>query len=152
MKRFLLLLATCLLFAVSLNAQLDSTKTAAPYTDTIDGKVVFTVVQVQAQFPGGTEGWRKYLEKNLNANLGAEYIPLKRKQKSAKQTVTVSFIVDTEGTISEVMVMNGNEVHPKLAEEAIRVIKSGPKWIPATQNGKNVAYRQKQNISWIVEQ
>jgi len=34
--------------------------------------------------------------------------------------------------------------------EAVRVIKKGPKWQPAIQNGRNVIYRQKQNITFEV--
>jgi len=36
------------------------------------------------------------------------------------------------------------------AEEAVRVIKNSPSWIPAVQNNKNVNYRQKQNITFQV--
>jgi protein TonB len=110
----------------------------------------FTSVQVEAKFPGGTSAWRKYLEQNLNASVGSRYIKLKRGEQSARQTATVSFLVDKEGNISEVEVVNPNEVHPKVAAEAMRVIKNGPKWTPAVQDGKNVIYRQKQNITFEV--
>jgi protein TonB len=35
-------------------------------------------------------------------------------------------------------------------EEAVRVLKNGPKWVPATQNEKNVIYRQRQAIVFLV--
>lgn len=112
---------------------------------------VFTATMTTAKFPGGIKGWNKYLQQNLKAELGAEYIKLKRKQKEVRQIALVSFLVDTTGNISEVECVNAGEVHPKLAEEAIRVIQEGPKWIPAELNGKKVIYRQKQSIIWAVQ-
>ena len=60
----------------------------------------------------------------------------------------VSFLVDTSGNIFEVQILNSEEVQRKLAAETVRVIKEGPKWLPATQNGKKVIYRQKQSVTW----
>lgn len=110
----------------------------------------FTSVQVEARFPGGTSAWSKYLEQNLNTSVASKYIKLKRGEQSARRTATVEFLVDKEGNISEVRVVNPDEVHPKIAAEAMRVIKNGPKWIPAIQDGRNVIYRQKQNITFEV--
>ena len=60
--------------------------------------------------------------------------------------------MDKEGTTSDIRVVNENDVHPKLAAEAVRVIRDGPKWKPAVQNGGNVIYRHKQGISWVGQQ
>lgn len=109
-----------------------------------------TSVQVEARFPGGTKAWAKYLENNLNTSVATKYIKLKKGEQVASETAIVSFLVDKEGNISEVTILNPAEVHPKIAAEAIRVIKEGPKWTPAIQNGKNVYYRQKQNITFQV--
>jgi periplasmic protein TonB len=146
MRRFVSL-AMCLFFTSFTFAQNDTTAVGVD-TDSLD--VIFTVVQQEAQFPGGLEGWAKYVQANLNAELGAKYIPLKKGQKTAKQTVVVNFIVDKEGNISNVSVVNYDAVHPKLAEEAMRVIKQGPKWTPARQNDRPVISRKRQNISWVV--
>lgn len=129
-------------FSMHVFAQTDS----LPANDN-DYDKEFKKVDVEAKFPGGQQGWIKYLQKNLNADLGAEYLNPK-KHKPVRQTVIVSFLVDKEGKITEVKVLNENEVHPKLAEEAIRVIKQGPDWIPAEQDGRKVIYRQKQSITW----
>ena len=109
----------------------------------------FKTVQTEAQFRGGVKGWQRYLETNLNVDLGAKYLKPKRGQTITQQAL-VSFLVDTLGNISEVQILNLGEVHPKLAAEAVRVIKEGPKWVPATQNGKKVTYRQKQAVTWQV--
>lgn len=143
MKKNLCLFLFILIAAVA-HAQKDSTSNQQ--------NEVFTSTMVTAKFPGGIDGWNKYLQKNLKAELGAQYIKIKRKQKEVKQIAIVSFLVDTSGNIFEVQCVNADEVHPKLAEEAIRVIKEGPRWVPAEINGKKVIYRQKQSITWVVQQ
>lgn len=112
----------------------------------------FTSVQVEAYFPGGLSAWRRYLEQNLKTELGSKYIKIPKGQKSARQTVVVSFVVDVDGSISDVKADNENEVHPKIAAESVRVIRSGPNWVPAQLNGKKVKYRQKQTITWVVDE
>ena len=68
---------------------------------------------------------------------------------SGKYSVLVSFVVDKEGNISEVKAEHtpgfGTEA------EAIRIIKKGPKWQPAIQNGRKVAYRVKQQVTFQVD-
>jgi periplasmic protein TonB len=113
----------------------------------IDTDKEFKTVQIEAQFPGGTKGWINYLQTNLKAELGAKYLNPK-KGETIRQTVIIAFLVDKEGKISEVEVINPDEVHKKLAAESVRVIKEGPNWKPAVQDGKKVMYRQKQSITW----
>ena len=99
----------------------------------------FKKVETPAEFPGGPKGWRKYLEQNL------EY-PKKAYKKKIQGAVRVQFIVKPDGTVSEVQALN--DPGGGLAEEAVRIIESGPKWKPATQNGKKVIYRHIQSITF----
>jgi protein TonB len=113
----------------------------APKHPDIDEIVVN--VQIQAQFPGGLEGWKRYLERNLNKDL-----PSENGAPPADYTVIVSFIVDRSGNISDVKAENDPGYGTK--QEAIKVILKSPKWTPAIQNGREVVYRQKQNITFRV--
>ena len=106
---------------------------------------VFTVVQIPAEFPGGLPAWIKYLERNLNRDL-----PVENGAPPGKYTVIVSFIVDKTGGISEVKAENDPGYGTK--DEAVRVIKRGPNWKPAVQNGRNVIYRHKQSITFMVSE
>ena len=106
---------------------------------------VFTVVQIAAEFPGGLAAWQKYLERNLNRDL-----PVDNGAPPGKYTVTVSFIVDKTGVISDVKAENNPGYGT--ADEAVRVIRKGPNWKPAVQNGRNVIYRHKQNITFEVSE
>jgi protein TonB len=104
---------------------------------------VFTVVQIPAEFPGGLPAWQKYLQRNLNSD-----IPVQNGAPEGKYTVYVTFIVDKTGVISDVNAENDPGYGTK--DEAIKVIKKGPNWKPAVQNGRNVIYRHKQGITFVV--
>ncbi|BDQ13198.1 energy transducer TonB [Sediminibacterium sp. TEGAF015] len=106
---------------------------------------IFTVVQIPAEFPGGLPAWAKYLERNLNRDL-----PVENGAPPGKYTVVVSFIVAKDGSISDVVAENDPGYGTK--NEAVRVITRGPKWKPAVQNGRNVIYRHKQSITFMVSE
>lgn len=104
----------------------------------------FTTVQVEAKYPGGPAAWRSYLTRNLRSDVPSENgAPAGR-----NYTVIVSFIVDKNGTVSEVKAEN--DPGYGTADEAVRVIKRSGKWTPAIQNGRNVMYRQRQQITFQV--
>ncbi len=115
----------------------------APKTQEQDYDKEFTSVQVEAKFPGGQGAWTKYLERNLN-----NQTPADNGAAPGNYTVTVSFLVDKTGNISEVKALS--DPGYGCATEAVRVIQKGPKWTPAIQNGRSVIYRQKQNIVFQV--
>ena len=103
----------------------------------------FYIVQQQAQFPGGLDAWRKFVERNLRSS-----IPTENGAAVGSYTVIVSFLVNKTGAISEVKAEN--DPGYGTAAEAVRVIQRGPAWTPAVQNGRNVIYRQKQQITFVV--
>lgn len=106
---------------------------------------VFTKVEKEAKFPGGAEGWRRYLERNLNANVAAD-----DGAATGNYTVKVQFIVDKEGNISNVQSIEVPKACPSCGPEAVKVIKRGPKWEAAVQNGRNVIYQAIQFITFQV--
>lgn len=110
-----------------------------------ESEIVFTTVQIPAEFPGGVGGWMKYLQRNLNSSL-----PVDNGAPAGKYTVIVSFIVDKNGGISDVIAENDPGYGTKA--EALRVITKGPNWKPAIQNGRAVIYRHKQSITFQVSE
>jgi protein TonB len=62
--------------------------------------------------------------------------------------VIIQFIVDLDGSLSEVKALTLHGFG--MEEEAIRVIKAGPKWEPAIQNGRKVKAYRKQPITFLV--
>jgi len=119
------------------------TKKAADAKNNTDTRsdVVFTEVQIQAEFPGGNAAWIKYLERNLQRD-----IIMKNGGPRGNYTVVVSFIVDKAGNVSDVKAENDPGYGTK--NEAIRVVANGPKWKSAVQNGKNVNSVRKQSVTW----
>ena len=108
-----------------------------------DDNKIFEKVEVEASFKGGEGAWRKYLERNLNAST-----PVDNGAPEGNYTVVVQFIVDKEGNISDVKA-NTNHGYG-MEEEAVKVIRRGPPWVPAVQNGRNVKAYRKQPITFQV--
>ena len=108
-------------------------------------KKVFVGTQIEAKFSGGAKAWNYFIEKNLNAQ-----VPWENGAPPGEYHVIVSFVVEKDGTVGEVKALN--DPGYGTAEEAIRVFKKSPKWIPAIQDGLPVRYRQKQAMTFYVSQ
>lgn len=94
--------------------------------------MVFDVVEVMPQFPGGQIAMLKYIMENMK-------YPEQAMKEGIQGRVTVRFIVEKDGSISDVKPVLS--VHPLLNKEAVRVVKSMPKWSPGKHNGKPVRVR-----------
>jgi protein TonB len=152
MKAFTFLLI-CFGFVVSGFAQTDTTFPPPPPPQksvSVNDKDVFTEVEVEAGFPGGDEGWKNFLMKNLNVDKVGENIKFPKGKKKFIETVIVKFIVNKEGNISAVSVEN-KDADSNCIAEAIRVIKMSPKWTPAKQNGRVVNAYRRQPISFFFQ-
>ena len=91
--------------------------------------MVFDVVEVMPQYPGGQIAMLKYIMENIK-------YPEQAMKEGIQGRVTVRFIVEKDGSISNVKPVLS--VHPLLDKEAVRVVKSMPKWSPGKQKGKPV--------------
>ncbi len=107
--------------------------------DTTDYNKEARTVQVEAAFPGGPAVWKFFLEKN-KFKVGVD--------SSDGKTAIVSFLVSSEGRVSEVNVENADKIDAGMARKVKSLIANGPKWIPAINYGKNVPYREKKLITW----
>lgn len=149
MKRTLVLLFVTLAFFDAV-AQ-DVPPPAVSADSTKPENVFFSKVEEEASFPGGDEGWRQFLMKNLHPERIVDLVKIPRGKKSLKQTVIVKFIVLRDGTLTEIKAENAEQVDPYCAAAAIRVIKLSPNWIPAYQNGRKVNAVRRQPISFVFE-
>ena len=87
-------------------------------------------VDKKAQFPGGPDSLKYFIERNLC------YPP---SWAELQGSVYVQFIVEKDGSISDVKVIRSLE--PPWDDEAVKVVRSMPKWIPAEKDGKAVRSR-----------
>lgn len=101
----------------------------------------------EAKFPGGNMAWKKYLEKNLDANVPVT----KDKAPYGDYTVKLEFIVTETGEINNISATKVPEHCPSCAIESVRMIKLGPKWDPMTIDGKEVTSKLVQFISFRVQ-
>jgi protein TonB len=108
-----------------------------------DENKIFDKVEIEAGFPGGEGKWRQYLERNCNGQVASD-----NGAPEGTYTTIVQFVVDKEGNISDVRPLTTHGFG--MEEEAMRVIKKGPKWTPAVQNGRNVKAYRKQPITFVV--
>lgn len=110
-----------------------------------EGVQISTEVQEEPKFDGGKEAWLSFLLKNLKMD-----IPVERGGPPGKYTVLLSFIVDKNGKVSNIEAEN--DPGYGTAEEAVRVMKLSPNWIPAKQNGKPVVYKHKHTITYVISE
>lgn len=109
--------------------------------------MIFSSTQVQAQFSdksiklvknypvfeGGIAGFYKYVGKTMK-------YPKRAKRDGVEGKVMVSFLINEQGVVIDSLVSIAQGIHPLLDNEAIRILKKCPNWIPATyEDGEPVA-------------
>ena len=93
---------------------------------------IFEVVEDQASFPGGMDALRTFLVNNLHYSIEAQ-------EKGIQGKVILNFVVEKDGSLSDIRVLRG--IDPLLDEEAVRVVKRMPRWIPGKNKGEIVRAR-----------
>ena len=109
----------CFLFmmALPMNAQSESSTK------------VYDEVDEMPSFPGGLNGLMTFLSQNM-------VYPVTAQENGVQGRVIVSFVVETDGSITDVKV--ARSVDPFLDREAMRIVKAMPKWTPGKKDGKPV--------------
>ncbi|MBL7905987.1 MAG: M56 family metallopeptidase [Bacteroidales bacterium] len=102
---------------------------SVPEQKSDDNNEVFVVVEQPPVFPGGDEARVAYVVNNIS-------YPAEAKSKGIQGTVYVTFVIEQDGTVSNVKVLRG--VHAALDKEAVRVIQTMPAWTPGKQRGNPV--------------
>lgn len=126
MKKLVFIALLSLIGMINAFAQQETTTTA---------EKVFDQVDEMPSFPGGKDAMMEFLSKNIKYPVVAE-------ENGIQGRVLVKVVVKKDGTIDSPIVVKG--VDPSLNKEAIRVVKTMPKWIPGKQKGEPV------NVSFTV--
>ena len=121
----------------------EGTKVVELPTKKSDENEIFTKVEIEAGFPGGTAAFKKYLERNLNANA-----PVENNAPPGTYTVIVKFVVSKTGANSDVTAETN--LGYGMEAEAMKIIKKSPNWTPAQQNGSIVNAYRRQPITFVV--
>ena len=102
-------------------------------TEEVFEEEIFIVVEEKASFMGGDEGtFRNWVQQRVK-------YPAIAQENGIQGKVTISFVVNTDGSVSNIEVLRTPD--RTLSDEAVRIIKSSPKWTAAKQRNKSV--RQK---------
>lgn len=91
---------------------------------------IFTAVEQMPQFPGGEAELLKYIATHIK-------YPTMAAENNIQGRVVVKFVVKKDGNVGEVVVLRGKD--PDLDKEAVRVVKTLPRFIPGKMNGQSVS-------------
>jgi TonB family protein len=125
------LLFIFLLFAMSF-AKAQTMEPAAHITLRAPTDSVYTLVETSARFPKGTKEFIRFIFMNT-------HYPELARQNRIEGQVTISFVIELDGSVDEVRVLKG--LSPDIDQEAVRVVSKSPAWEPAFQRGKPVRSR-----------
>jgi len=93
------------------------------------GAKIYSYVEKAPAFPGGSEGFSKFISSNVK-------YPTEAKKNAVQGKVMISFVVEKDGSLSEIKTVKG--IGSGCDEEAVKVMKLSPKWEPGMHNGKHV--------------
>jgi protein TonB len=114
----------------------DKDAPVVPTEDTGPGEAaapeIFTVVEEMPEFPGGAMEMMKYIQKNIQ-------YPAMAREAGISGKCFLKFVVGGDGAISDVQILKGVAGCPDCDKEAMRVVKSMPKWKAGKQNGRSVS-------------
>ena len=108
----------------------------------IEEQEIFTIVESMPEFPGGEEARMKFLLQNIK-------YPQIARESGIQGVVYVTFVVEPDGSITNVKVIRG--IGGGCDEEAVRVVKMMPKWIPGNQRGKPVRVQFNMPIKFTLQ-
>jgi TonB family protein len=102
---------------------------------------IFTIVQQQPKFPGNVNEW---LVQNI-------VYPADAKNNNIQGTVYITFVIERDGSVSNVKVLRGVVGGSSLDNESIRVVSIMPKWVPGMQNGHTVRVQYTLPIHFVLK-
>jgi protein TonB len=131
------------LLLISTNFLLAQSKVIVETRDT--SQLAFEKIEVEASVD--KQQWIDHLTKNLQSPIEKA---ARKGMKAGTYTVQVKFLVEKDGSITDVHALNDPGFG--LAKAAERVLRTGPKWKPGTQNGKIVRSYHTQPITFVIQE
>jgi protein TonB len=122
MKKVILVLAVILVCQLGFAQEV---KSESPNAE--DNLIYNTAgIEVKPDFPGGLQEFYKFIGKNYKTP----------NVKNLKGKVFVMFVIEKDGSLTDIKVLR--DIGHGTGEEAVRVLKECPKWLPGEQNGQKV--------------
>ena len=120
---------------IEINAEVDQQEVIEEYVpveveeEEVQEQEIFQIVEEMPAYPGGEQKLMEFIAK------GIKYPQIAR-ETGIQGRVFVGFVIEPDGSVSNVKVLRG--IGGGCDEEAMRVVKSMPKWKPGKQRGKAV--------------
>lgn len=105
-------------------------------------KIAYFPYQVLPEFPGGIEELFKYLNKNIR-------YPKDARENNIEDVVYIGFIIDRDGLLKDVTIRK--DTYKILADEAMRVVKTMPRWNSGLKDGEKIPFRYTLPIKFKLE-
>jgi TonB family protein len=100
-----------------------------------DSDKVYAGLQIQASFPGGTDSFVRFITNNF-------VYPLRCQDSGISGYVLLRFVVEKDGKVKNITVLEETKRCPEFSKEAVRVLSLSPPWIPGKVDGSYVrSYR-----------
>lgn len=132
-----------IIFLLSLTIILTSIAKSQSVTNTVKQDSTYTKVDSAARFGDGEKALKRYLEKNLNI-----FKPVDNGAPNGTYNIIIDFVVTKNGNLDNIKAET--KFGYGMEEEAIRVIKNSPSWIPAMSNGEKVNSFRKQPFTFRI--
>lgn len=130
MKKLLFLILICFTQFTFSQTGKDRGKPAVAPTNTVANEnLIYAIngIDTKPEFPGGSIEFTNFLEKNFIK-------PADKPELRGK--IHFTFIIEKDGSLSDIKILR--DLGFKTGDEAVRVLKSAPKWTPGKQKGKEV--------------
>ncbi len=132
------LIGVLFLLVGAIRAQ-SSTPVAVKAADSVvvdQDSVYSSGMEQKAQFKGGEKAFQRYVMDNFT-------YPARCQENGIGGSVLLRFVVDVDGSIVNIQVLEVSTKCPEFAKEAVRILKNSPRWIPGMYNGRFVkSYRE----------
>jgi periplasmic protein TonB len=92
---------------------------------------IYTIVEHNPEYPNGQAAFFKYISQNIT-------YPTILRENGMEGTIYIKFVVEKNGSVSNVEIQYGSIIDKKYAENTIKFFKNMPRWKPGYQNGKPV--------------
>ena len=107
-----------------------------------DSSMVYDFPEKMAEFPGGADAMDLFIRRNLN-------YPQRLKDAGVQGRVYVQFVVEKDGSITNISVRRGSK-NDELDAEAVKLIEKMPDWIPGSMRGKKVRVKHTLPIAFLL--
>lgn len=118
---------------------------ATPKDAEAENQIIFSKLDIEPSV--NMMKWRRQLEKHLQKPVEKA---AKGGMKAGQYTVNVRFLVEKDGSITDVSALN--DPGYGLAEASVNVVKTGPRWSPGEQNGRKVRSYHTQPITFVISE